>query len=438
MNQILKIGETVGSEKTGGACKVESFLGGGGQGEVYRVSCENSPMALKWYFPKAITSGHENNLERIIKIGPPNDKFLWPIALILDSNVKGFGYIMPLRDEQYKGIVDMMKRRTDPTFKALAMAGFNLSDSFLQLHSKGMCYSDISFGNVFMHPETGDVLICDNDNCIFDGERASIKGTPRFMAPEVVLGGNPSIHTDLFSLAVLLFYMFFLHHPLEGEKEASIKCFDLPAMNMLYGSDPVFIFDPVNDSNRPVKGYQDNALVFWDLYPQFLKNLFTKAFTVGIKDPINGRVRETEWRAAMLRLYDSIVYCTNCGAENFYDLNKVKEAGGKGESCWSCQKTVVLPPRIKTNKHVVMLNHNTKLYPYHVDDKSPYDFSKPVAEINQHPKNPKIWGLKNLGQEKWVSVAANGKVQDVEPGQSVTLAVGTKISFGKSEGEIRL
>jgi len=87
------------------------------------------------------------------------------------------------------------------------------------------------------------------------------------------------------------------------------KCLDVPAMNQLYGTEPVFIFDPGDDSNRPVPGYQDNAIVSWPIYPQFLRDLFTKSFTSGIKDPKNGRVRESEWRIAMVKLRDSIIYC---------------------------------------------------------------------------------------------------------------------------------
>jgi hypothetical protein len=85
-----------------------------------------------------------------------------------------------------------------------------------------------------------------------------------------------------------------------------------------------------------------------------------------------------------------------------------------------------------------MLNYDAKLFPHHVDDARLYDFSAPVAEVAAHPTNPNIWGLKNLSQEKWFITAADGSVKDVEPSRSVTLAVGTKIQFGKNEGEIRV
>jgi DNA-binding helix-hairpin-helix protein with protein kinase domain len=440
MNQILKPKQTVQTETTGLPCTVEQFLGGGGQGEVYRAELSGQTVALKWYFPASATPDQRAALETLIRIGPPNEKFLWPMELTSAKGIPGFGYVMPLREPHYKGIVDLMKRRIEPTFHALTTAGLDLSHSYLQLHAEGLCYRDISFGNVFFDPDTGDVLICDNDNVTVDGEaEGGVLGTPRFMAPEVVRGDAlPSTQTDLFSLAVLLFYMLMVHHPLEGKRELEIHCLDLPAMTKLYGTDPLFIFDPDDDSNRPVPGYHDNALAFWPLYPQFLRDLFTQAFTDGIRDPQNGRVRESEWRAAMVRLRDSIVYCTNCGAESFYDADALRDSGGKPGSCWSCRKEIQLPPRIRVGDHIVMLNHDTQLFPHHVDDQRIYDFSQAVAAVTQHPKDPSVWGLKNLSGEKWVITTADGAIKDIEPGRSARLAVGMKVNFGKTEGEIRL
>lgn len=440
MNQILRPGQTVHTESSGMTCEVKRFLGGGGQGEVYSASIGGKLVALKWYFPVSATSEQHESLKMLIRKGPPSAKFLWPLELASAQGVPGFGYVMPLRESRYKGIVDLMKRRIEPTFRALCTAGFELADSYLRLHSSGLCYRDISFGNVFFDPSTGDVLICDNDNVAVDGDtNGGVLGTPRFMAPEVVRGeALPSTQTDLFSLAVLLFYMFMVHHPLEGKKESSIRCLDLPAMTKLYGTEPVFIFDPNDDSNRPMPGYHDNAIEFWPIYPQFVRDLFTKAFTDGIRDPKNGRIRESEWRAAMVRLRDSIAYCPHCGSENFYDQDAVQASSRGSIPCWSCKRKVRFPARIHIGRNIVMLNHDTQLFPHHIDDDRIYDFSQPVAAVTQHPTNPSIWGLKNLSNEKWAATTTDGTVKDVEPGRSVTLTVGTKIHFGKVEGEIRI
>ena len=84
-----------------------------------------------------------------------------------------------------------------------------------------------------------------------------------------------------------------------------------------------------------------------------------------------------------------------------------------------------------------MLNADSKLYPHHMSDGRAYDFSKPLAEVVRHPSDPNIWGLKNLTAEKWVATVSGGPMKDVEPGKSLPLASGTKVSFGKMEGEVR-
>lgn len=431
MHQLLKLKQTV-QLANHTPCTVDQFLGGGGQGEVYRATVSGKPVALKWYFPEQATPEQKAALEALVKLGAPNSKFLWPLELASANGVKGFGYIMPLREARYKSLFDLMKRRAEPSFHNLITACYQLADSFYQLHAKGLCYRDISHGNIFFDPKTGEVLICDNDNVAPNGQdRVGVYGTPRFMAPEIVRGeAKPSTQTDLFSLAVLLFYMLMMHHPLEGKKEADIKAFDLPAMNKIYGKEPVFIFDPQDNSNRPVAGYQDNALIYWPLYPAFLQDLFIRAFVDGVRSP-DRRVRESEWRGALIRLRDSIVYCGHCKAENFYDAAK-----GSQPVCWACKKPVTVPVGIRIGSSVVMLNAQTSLYPHHLDSTRPYDFSTPWAVVQQHPQNPNLWGLKNLTASPWQVVTPDGRPAVAEPQRSVSLAKGTRIQFGMAEGEI--
>jgi serine/threonine protein kinase len=420
-------------------CTAEQLLGAGGQGEVYKARLGSETVALKWFFPQMATPDQRAAIEMLVRRGAPSEHFLWPLELASDPQVQGFGYLMQLRPARFKNIVDLMKRKIEPTFRALATAGLNLSHNYLLLHSQGLCYRDISFGNAFFEPTTGEVLICDNDNVAVDGAYTlGVLGTPRFMAPEVVRGeARPSTQTDLFSLSVLIFYMLMVHHPLEGKKETEIKCLDLPAMNKLYGTEPLFIFDPSDTSNAPVPGIHDNAIAFWRIYPHFLRDIFTRAFTKGLRDP-HGRVRESEWRAAMVRLRDAIIYCSYCSLENFYDADQLKASGGNPGLCWSCATQLTLPPRIRIGKNVVMLNYDAQLFPHHIEEGRLYEFSRPVAAVTRHPTNKSLWGLKNLSDRKWVSTRADGKVADVEPGRSVGLSVGTKIQFGETEGEIRL
>ncbi|MEJ7709398.1 MAG: hypothetical protein WKF84_05955 [Pyrinomonadaceae bacterium] len=116
----------------------------------------------------------------------------------------------------------------------------------------------------------------------------------------------------------------------------------------------------------------------------------------------------------------------------------MKASGGNPGLCWSCAAQLQLPPRIRLGDNVVMLNYDTQLFPHHTDDSRLYDFSEPVAAISQHPTDKSLWGLKNVGTEKWVATTPDDLVKDVEPGRSVSLSVGTRIQFGRIEGQIRV
>ena len=447
MNQLLAIGQIVQGSASGLQYTIAEYLGGGGQGEVYRASADSGDAAIKWFFPRYARqdSRLRERLERASQIGAPSDRFLWPAELVASSDTSGIGYVMGLREPRFRGMAELVTRQVEPSFRSLTTAGFELANAFLLLHARGLCYRDISFGNVFFDPATGHVQICDNDNVDIDGQPGAIGGTARFMAPELVTGANaPSTNSDLFSLAVLLFYLLMNHHPLEGARESAIRCMDLPAMTRLYGTEPVFIFDPQDKSNRPAPGLHDNALAFWPVYPKFLTALFIRAFTVGLRDSQQGRVRESEWRAAMIRLRDSIYYCADCGAEIFYDataLRRNPETSQASGTCWSCHHALRLPPRVRITQgsaaHVVMLNHDAQLFPHHLDHGQSYRFGTPAAEIRQHPGSPEIWGLANVSSTEWTATTVSGDTVTVPSGRSITLADGIKIQFGSSEGEIR-
>lgn len=433
MDGLLKSGTILTSE-SGNKYVVKKLLGAGGQGEVYDVENGGKHYALKWYYKKTATTMQKNILDNLVAKGKPDSSFLWPEDLIYKSAGEPFGYIMQLRPSNFKSIVDLMKRKAEPSFYTLCKAAYNVTNGYQKLHEMGYSYRDISFGNLFFDPDTGDVLICDNDNVSVNGkDDSSVYGTPRFMAPEIVLGkAKPSRNTDLFSLAVLLFYMFMLNHPLEGRLEAEIKCMDIHAMNKLYGTNPVFIFDPDNKTNRPVRGYQDNAIIYWDLYPENLKALFTQAFTVGIASP-NRRVTENKWLETFANLMSGLITCPNCGAEVFYD--EAKEQMSVAHMCWGCQGTVAVPAKVVIGRNKVLLLVDTKLYAHHVYNNN--DMDTVVGSVVQNPKNPNLWGIRNEDKVNWTYEKADGTQIPVAQGRSAAIAAGAKIHFGQCTGEFK-
>lgn len=418
---------------SGNKYTVKNFLGAGTQGEVYSVSNGEKLYALKWYFKHMATPEQQAILENLITVNSPDESFLWPLDLIIHSR-DVFGYIMELRPPEYRDIVDMLKRRAEPSFFNLCRFAYNLTKGYKRLHAIGYCYYDINFSNAFFNPSNGKALICDNDNVsVKNVHQCSVLGTPRFMAPEIVVGkAKPSRNTDLYSLAVLLFYMFMLNHPLDGKREADIKCMDIFAMEELYGKNPVFIFDPENNSNRPVKGIHDNATIYWDIYPQKLRDAFTTVFTNGLKNPTQ-RITENKWMEVLTSTMSHIIRCPSCGAEVFFD--ETKEETGEPHECWNCHGVVNVPMSITVDKHRVLLNKHTKIYAHQLFGNE--DADTLYASVSVNPNNADLLGLKNETGDCWYYIKTDGTNIPIAPGRSAAIVKGAKVNFGQFIGEFK-
>lgn len=428
---MLEVGSELTLSDPGRRCVLQRFIGEGSQGTVYVADIDSGreTVALKWYFPRMATAAQRQIIEDLIDRGSPNSCFLWPTEIVEIDSEPGFGYLMALRPDSYAGLAELLTGKVDVAFSVVCTLGLELAGSFLALHSEGLCYRDISFGNVFFDPATGRPLICDNDNVGVDGISPSfVLGTRRFMAPEIVRReAGPSIATDLYSLSVLLFYLLIVGHPLVGRRELDFPTWDDRAESLLFGQDPVFVFDPTDARNQPLDDLHGSVLTNWGIYPEHIRRLFTTAFTTGLTDARNGRVRESVWRASMARLRDSIMRCSNCDKENFWEP-------GVPRSCWFCDHLLGDPVRLEIDGRPLVLSAGTVVYPHHLT--RGYDFSVPIGVVAAHPAHPDRWGLRNDSQIPWHVVLPGGDQVVAEPGRSVGLLPGTTIRIGSVTAQI--
>lgn len=409
----LKIGESV-SLTNGTQAKIVKELGRGGQGIVYLVEVNGQNMALKWYFNN-MGDWFYRNLEENVTKGAPSEAFLWPE--FLTTKQKGtYGYIMKLRPQGYYEFGQyLLARAKFKSFEAMVNAAMKICEGFKALHLSGLSYQDLNDGNFFIHPDTGDVLICDNDNVAPEGVSSGILGKARYMAPEVVTGkAMPSKQTDRYSLSVVLFLLFYANHPLEGARVLACPCMTEKYEKLFYGSEPIFIYDKVNANNRPVRGVHNNVLRRWNAFPAILRDTFTQEFSLECLNDPNKRKLERQWQNVIQQIRDMLVVCSECNDETFVaDANTPK--------CMCCGKSFHIAGTLQINDRKVLLTPNTKVY---VDMDN-----KPDIQVINVPGDRYPIQLKNITTNNWVVETPSGKIRSVEPNMSMPVKAGLKVNL---------
>jgi DNA-binding helix-hairpin-helix protein with protein kinase domain len=216
-------GDIVWMARAGAPVRICSRAAEGGQGVVYQGEAgTGSRVAVKWYRPGAYAARQRQAIASLAAHPRPHPAFAWPIDIVERREGPGFGYVMDWVPERFSSLVEVLRAEQQPSFRVLAALGRELADAFAALHASGLCYRDINFGNLLVDPVRCDVAIVDNDNVGAEDGEAFVRGTLRFMAPEIVREeALPSTASDLYSLAVFLFFLLVHGHPLEGQRVRS-------------------------------------------------------------------------------------------------------------------------------------------------------------------------------------------------------------------------
>lgn len=396
----------------GEQARVIKELGRGGQGIVYLVDVRGQQMALKWYL-NAPDDAFYRNLEHNISAGAPSDAFLWP-EYLTERQQGSYGYVMKLRPKNYYEFGNFLLAKVSfKSFKAMLNAAMKICNGFMMLHRFGYSYQDLNDGNFFIDPQTGDVLICDNDNVMPQGEKSGIMGKARYMAPEIVAGGVPDKYSDRFSLSVILFMLFYANHPFEGAKVVACPCLTESFEKKFYGSEAVFIYDPQDKSNLPVRGIHQNVIRRWPVLPQLLRDTFTQEFSKDkLKNP-NTRILEQQWEKIIAQLRDELIVCPLCGEETFV------ETSDSSAKCMNCGESVDVSKRLVFANRSLPLTPKTEIY---IDNDNIVD-----GIVTQDSNGIEL--IKNVSTEDWTVETPSGKVKIVTPQTCMPVKEGLKITF---------
>ncbi len=221
-----------------GKYRLDEELGSGGFGVVFRgrhlgLDC---PIAVKVFRPVA---GNDSglDLQRFLREGATTARISHPNAVrVLDSGVSSGGVAF-LAMELLCGRSLARERAAVGalTFRRAAAIAGTVADVLAAAHRQGIVHRDIKPDNVFLHDDAGQevVKVVDFGIAKFFADPQSTGsdpltrtgeylGTPRFIAPERVLGGAIDGRSDVFSLGALLYELVCGTSPWTKEQERQL------------------------------------------------------------------------------------------------------------------------------------------------------------------------------------------------------------------------
>jgi hypothetical protein len=219
---------------------VEKVLGTGASGVVYGVTdaLARSRLALKvlWERPEE-GDGTLERLRREIKASQraPHPHLL-PIHDLLLAEGRPALLMEWVEGETLKERV--RREGLLPTREAERIARAVL-EALSHLHGLGVLHRDVKSGNVLLGADgsvkLGDFGLAKGEDL---GESLTLTGmvlgTPGYMAPEVIRGGEASVRSDLYGVGVILFEMLAGHPPFQGAGSLEVASRQLAENAPLY------------------------------------------------------------------------------------------------------------------------------------------------------------------------------------------------------------
>lgn len=424
-------GDVIAS-RSGKYLELGQLLGRGGQGQVFAVS--RSALAVKLYRPGSAEGETLRRLEAIHALAGrlPSDTFVLPVDLLAPPHT---GYVMrrvekamPLGDLiSPDGSADLLQwYHAKASLRERLSIGIALADAFYQLHLAGWSYRDLSWDNLLLEGDRRVLRAIDCDN-LSDGRSASpVMGTPWFIAPEILTSGvAPSQTTDYHSLAVLLYCLLTLRHPLIGDEVAESEPEREDAA--LKGDLP-WVDHPVDRRNASTVGIPPELA----LLPHVAR-LFRQAFEEGLHNP-QRRVTDGTWRVALREAQDALLTCLSCGRDHYFHP-------APRQTCPWCRQEGPTPPALVLKRPdgsftPIPLGQAGELFLHQLTGK--VDGDQVVARYRRAGTALMIEPLADLNWQFRPPVAANVEASYYRLHRLAPLRDGTVIQFGQREGWVML
>ena len=322
----IELGFTTFTDTTGNTYTVDSLLGKGGQGAVYKLQ-GNLTLVLKCATNaegKIITdeykyASYSRSVNAVMAMGD-----LYHVAKPLVMLKKPFnGYIMRFVTgmKSIKSLINYKGHESISSFIGQT-GGFLRRYKLLletakvlkKLYDKGIVYGDISPDNVYISEgfEDNQVWLIDGDNIHFSENSFISIGTPYYRAPEIFNNECNTVFSDLYSFALLCYQVLTFSKAFVGKnmEEDSWESDDWNDESIDKSDAGLLDWCGKHDGNNP----QCFGLPITRVTTPGLLNLFSKTFEEG-KENKYARPSYDQWIAELeyiirnyplLPIYDEI------------------------------------------------------------------------------------------------------------------------------------
>lgn len=210
--------------KTVGRFIIRAKLGSGGMGEVYRAEDTKLKrlVAMKRVAPELASD--EQYRRRILKEAERASRLSSPhIAQIFDVIEEGSGIYLVMEFIEGETLRDRLRRPM--TLVEFMRVAIECVEALVAAHEKNIVHCDLKPENIMLTP-AGEVKILDFGvarELSFPGKdaptrsldtgRGTLRGTPAYMAPEILLEQSMDARSDIFSLGAVFYEVLSGTHP---------------------------------------------------------------------------------------------------------------------------------------------------------------------------------------------------------------------------------
>ncbi len=213
--------QPVGEGVTWGHLNILEQIGRGAFGEVYRAwdTKLDREVALKLLHarPDADADRHTPTIEEgrlLARVRHANVVTVYGADRVGDSTGIWMEFLRGRTLEQ-------ILRESGPLDpRDVVTTGLDLTRALGAVHAVGLLHRDIKAPNV-VREDNGRLVLMDFGSVVEDddgrGSDGSLAGTPLYLAPEVLGGGQPTVRSDIYAVGVLLYHLVTGEFPVRGK-----------------------------------------------------------------------------------------------------------------------------------------------------------------------------------------------------------------------------